>query len=256
MTKEKLHIYIRGEGPALVLLHGWGVNSAVFAPLYPVLREYKVYYVDLPGFGFSQPVYGDIKDWAALLANNLPDNAIWLGWSLGGLIATQVALDFPDKVKGLITVTSSPCFIAQKTDNWPGIAPQVLTEFQRQLTQDLPQTLDRFLAIQSMGSISAKEDIKQLRQLLLAKPLPDKQTLAQGLQMLSEVDLRKKVTSLTLPWLRIWGRLDGLVPKRVIPHMPVSVNTHDLVIAKASHAPFISHTDEFVQGLNNWLEQL
>lgn len=37
------------------MIHGWGVNSAAFSPLYELLTEYRVHYVDLPGFGLSQP---------------------------------------------------------------------------------------------------------------------------------------------------------------------------------------------------------
>jgi pimeloyl-[acyl-carrier protein] methyl ester esterase len=113
LPNPKLYINTLGNGQDIVLLHGWGVNSAVFEPLKQALSEYRVHYVDLPGFGNSDPIEGDIHDWVAALATQLPDNAIWLGWSLGGLVATQVALTFPTKIKALITVASSPCFMAR-----------------------------------------------------------------------------------------------------------------------------------------------
>lgn len=55
-----LHIETRGKGPDLVMLHGWGVNSTVFTPLYESLSQYRVHYVDLPGFGHSQMVEGSL----------------------------------------------------------------------------------------------------------------------------------------------------------------------------------------------------
>lgn len=45
-----------------------------------------------------------------------PDKAIWLGWSLGGLVASQIALTHPERVQALVTVASSPCFSAR--DEW------------------------------------------------------------------------------------------------------------------------------------------
>ena len=100
-NQVNLHIEISGQGPDLVMLHGWGVNSAVFAPLHESLSQYRVHYVDLPGFGHSQMVEGGLSTWVDTLVAALPEHAIWAGWSLGGLVATQAALSYPQKIKGL-----------------------------------------------------------------------------------------------------------------------------------------------------------
>lgn len=252
---SQLHIDTRGQGPDLVMLHGWGVNSAVFTPLHEQLSEYRVHYVDLPGFGLSQPIAGDLSTWVDALIHALPANAIWAGWSLGGLVATQAAISYPSHVRGLMTIASSPCFMAREEEAWPGIPPQVLSMFGEQLGQNLPKTIERFLAIQAMGSETAKDDIKQLRDLVLARPLPDAAALTQGLDMLNQIDLRPQLSAIQQPWLRIWGRLDGLVPKRVQPQMPTASHITDVMLAKASHAPFVSHREEFLQAITPWLAQ-
>ena len=105
-----------------------------------------------------------------------------------------------------------------------------------------------------MGSQTAKGDIKQLREWVLAKPQAQFTALQQGLAMLADIDLREQTSNIKQPWLRIWGKLDGLVPRRVIKLMPVMENTQDTILAKASHAPFISHTEEFVTCLQEWLK--
>ncbi|WP_434930955.1 pimeloyl-ACP methyl ester esterase BioH [Shewanella sp. HL-SH5] len=257
MPNPKLYINTLGNGQDIVLLHGWGVNSAVFEPLKQALSEYRVHYVDLPGFGDSDPIEGDIDIWAAALATQLPDNAIWLGWSLGGLVATQVALTFPTKIKALITVASSPCFMAQpdeKPQPWPGIAPQVLSQFSQQLHKNLPKTIERFLAIQAMGSETAKADIQMIKHLVLAKPLPCEDSLLQGLTMLAEVDLRYQLHAIKQPWLRIWGKSDSLVPKSGLEMLVKAKNIDDIILAKASHAPFISHSSLFIEHLCDWIK--
>lgn len=248
-----VHIDTRGQGPDVVMLHGWGVNSAVFTPLQESLSEYRVHYVDLPGFGLSQPIAGGLSNWIEALVQTLPAKAIWAGWSLGGLVATQAALSHPSHINGLITIASSPCFMAREAEAWPGIPPEVLNQFGEQLEQNLPRTIERFLAIQAMGSETAKEDIKQLRDLVLARPLPHATALTQGLEMLAGIDLRPQIPAIEQPWLRIWGRLDGLVPKRVQPKMPTATQIEDVILTKASHAPFISHRDEFLQVFLPWL---
>lgn len=55
---------------------------------------------------------------AEAVLQQAPDKAIWLGWSLGGLVASQIALTHPERVQALVTVASSPCFSAR--DEWPG----------------------------------------------------------------------------------------------------------------------------------------
>ncbi|WP_076413317.1 pimeloyl-ACP methyl ester esterase BioH [Shewanella sp. UCD-KL12] len=258
---SQLQLAIESIGPLgaqeIVMLHGWGMNSAVFTPLHTALSEYRVHYVDLPGFGNSPAADGNIDSWLELLLSQLPDGAIWVGWSLGGLLATKAALQQPLKLKGLVTIASSPCFMAREAEKWPGIPPQVLAQFGQSLDKDLAQTIERFLAIQAMGSVTAKEDIKRLRNLVLAKPLPDSNALIQGLKMLEEVDLRDEIVNIEQPWLRIWGRLDGLVPRRVPPLMPKREQLYqDTLLAKASHAPFFSHQEEFLAAFVTWIEEI
>ncbi|BAJ00139.1 pimeloyl-ACP methyl ester esterase BioH [Shewanella violacea] len=259
MSQAQLHIESIGpvSAPEIVMLHGWGMNSAVFTPLHLSLSEYRVHYVDLPGFGHSSAIEGDINDWLEVLISRLPEKAIWVGWSLGGLLATLAALNYPNRVTGLVTIASSPCFMAREEQKWPGIPPHVLSQFGESLHKDLGKTVERFLTIQAMGSATAKEDIKQLKKLVLARPLPDSKALLQGLNMLECVDLRPKLDLINLPWLRIWGRLDGLVPRRVPPLMPLNETLYrDIILPKASHAPFVSHTDEFLAGFVTWIEEI
>ncbi|WP_028771903.1 pimeloyl-ACP methyl ester esterase BioH [Shewanella waksmanii] len=254
---SSLNIHTIGHGQPIVMLHGWGMNNAVFTPLHSQLQDYCVHYVDLPGFGHSPAIDGCFEQWVEHLVNHTPSGAIWAGWSLGGLLATQAAISHPQHISALATIASSPCFMAQESDNWPGIPAAILAQFGDQLGQDLPKTIERFLAIQAMGCATAKEDIKRLRDLVLAKPLPNQLALQQSLAMLQEIDLRSQLPQITQPWLRVWGRLDGLVPRRVPPRMPAHPHPHqDLMLAKASHAPFFSHTEEFSDGFMNWLSTL
>ncbi|AZG71300.1 pimeloyl-ACP methyl ester esterase BioH [Shewanella livingstonensis] len=258
MSFPALHIDTVGlKGQDIVFLHGWGVNNQVFSPLKNALLQYRVHYVDLPGFGLSPNIDGDIRQWSQALAAQLPKHAIWVGWSLGGLIASQVAIDYPESVAALVTIASSPCFMAreinQTSSAWSGIQPNVLAQFSNQLSQNLSRTVERFLAIQAMGSDHPKADIQQIKNLVLSKPLPTQQGLSQGLDMLAHVDLRERITQIQQPWLRIWGKLDSLVPREIITVLPKNDNIEDVLINKASHAPFISHPDAFLSYLLPWI---
>jgi pimeloyl-[acyl-carrier protein] methyl ester esterase len=245
-----------GQGPDLVLLHGWGMNGAVWHGIaQPLAAHYRLHLVDLPGFGNSPLADGSEYSlpWLAeQIAAVLPQKCHLLGWSLGGLVASQLALTQPERCQSLITVASSPCFMAR--DDWPGIAPKVLTGFNQMLAGDFKQTIERFLAIQAMGSEHARDDIRQLRHWLAERPAPQLAALEAGLGLLADVDLRDALATLSLPWLRVYGRLDSLVPKAAIPLLderyPAS---HSLVLEKASHAPFISHPQQFVEIIRHFV---
>ncbi|KFB86400.1 carboxylesterase [Serratia grimesii] len=238
-----------GEGDRdLVLLHGWGLNAQVWSCMLERLTpHFRLHLVDLPGYGRSQGFGAmSLEQMAETVLAAAPENAWWLGWSLGGLVASQIALMQPHRVRGLITVASSPCFAAK--DDWPGIRPEVLSGFQHQLGQDFQRTVERFLALQTLGTESARQDARQLKSVVLNQPMPSVEVLNGGLEMLRTTDFREPLAVLTLPLLRIYGYLDGLVPRKVAglldamwPHSPSAI------IAKAAHAPFISHPDEFAE---------
>ncbi|MGF1680898.1 pimeloyl-ACP methyl ester esterase BioH [Photobacterium minamisatsumaniensis] len=250
----KLYWQTEGQGSDLVLIHGWGMNGAAWQQLVPTLaKHYRLHIVDLPGYGHSHELPAtDVEGMARQLLDNSPESATWLGWSLGGLVATQAALLAPERVNQLITVASSPRFAAQHT--WRGIKPEVLADFRRQLDQDFQATVERFLALQAMGSPTARQDIKRLKEAVLSRPAPNREALAMGLKMLEEVDLRDQLEGITQPWLRIYGRLDGLVPVKIAKALDdLAPESQRQIFASASHAPFISHPDEFIQVLKGFI---
>ncbi|MGF1738011.1 pimeloyl-ACP methyl ester esterase BioH [Photobacterium satsumensis] len=253
MTAE-LHWQTRGQGSDLLLIHGWGMNGAVWQQVLPALAQhYRVHVVDLPGYGHSQHrSAADVDEIARMLLDQAPEQATWLGWSLGGLVATTAALQAPERVQQLVTVASSPCFAAEKT--WRGIKPEVLADFRRQLDLDFRTTVERFMALQAMGSPSAKQDIRRLKEAVLSRPEPEPAALALGLDMLAQVDLRPELAAISQPWLRLYGRLDGLVPAKVARDLDkLAPQSQQHVFAAASHAPFISHPDEFIDTLKAFM---
>ncbi|MDP5293271.1 pimeloyl-ACP methyl ester esterase BioH [Oceanimonas sp. CHS3-5] len=245
-----------GRGPDLVLLHGWGMNGAVWRELAARLEsDFCLHIVDLPGFGHSVPLPAGstLADWADSVLAVVPERAAWLGWSLGGLVATQAALQASERISSLITLASSPRFVSE--DGWPGIRPEVLSGFEQQLAEDHHQVVNRFLALQAMGSEHAREDIRRLRDSLASKPAPDPQALAAGLGLLGEVDLRAQLAELEMPLLRLYGRLDGLVPRKAaVLTDTLAPDSRSHVEARASHAPFISHPEATAGHIRRFLQ--
>lgn len=240
-----------GEGKThLVLLHGWGLNAGVWDCIVPELSaHFTLHLVDLPGYGRSGGFGAmTLAEMAERVLAQAPGKAVWLGWSLGGLVASQAALMAPERVQALVTVASSPCFAAR--ENWPGIKPEVLAGFQQQLSEDFQRTVERFLALQTMGTETARQDARRLKSTVLALPMPSTEVLNGGLEILKTADLREPLTALRIPHLRVYGHLDGLVPRKIVPLLDnVWPQSESQVFDKAAHAPFISHPARFCEAL-------
>lgn len=252
----KLYTESRGQGPSLVLLHGWGLNSGVFEPISHKLADhFRVTLIDLPGFGRNATQMPDtysLEELASIVGKHLPTKSILLGWSLGGLIAQKIAINGDQNLAALVLLASSPKFADDP--EWKGIKSNVLALFESQLEQDFSKTLNRFLAIQALGSESAKQDIRKIKDQVQHYPIPDEYALRYGLGLLSDTDLRNQLAKIQVPTYRLYGRLDSLVPHQIIDQVErlhPSEAVH--VFAKASHGPFISHQDEFMTVLLNML---
>ena len=243
------------DKPTLVLLHGWGMNQGVWHSVVSRFgHKVQVLTPDLPGFGLNQqyPKPYDLNAVIASLADNIPENSYVCGWSLGGLLAIGLAKCFAHKVKQVGLIAASPCFVAR--EQWPGMNEQVLQQFAQALSSNLAQTIERFLAIQAMGSSSARDDIKMLRQAIMAYPAAQPEAVVGALQLLKQ-DLTAEFSSLTQPVSGIYGRLDALVPADVVTQLQqLNNNCHMTLVEHASHAPFISHPDVFNRWLSSWLD--
>ncbi|MDA5496173.1 pimeloyl-ACP methyl ester esterase BioH [Yersinia aleksiciae] len=254
---KQLYWNICGEGDRdLVLLHGWGLNAEVWHCIIDRLSpHFRLHLVDLPGYGRSKDFGAmSLSDMAAIVLQQAPEQALWLGWSMGGLVASQIALSHPERVNGLITVSSSPCFTAH--DEWPGIRPEVLAGFEQQLSEDFQRTVERFLALQTLGTESARQDARLLKAVVLQHQMPEVEVLTGGLEILRTEDLREALAACDLPFLRIYGYLDGLVPRKVASLLDSAwPHTQSVVMKGAAHAPFVSHPDDFSNLILDFAQQ-
>jgi len=253
------YVEISGSGPNLVLLHGWGLHGGIWQTVLPLLEQhFTVHNIDLPGFGRSAVYNGDYDLSYLVDSVNqvLPQQCYLMGWSLGGLVATAVAKKHPNKVKKLITVASSPRFIA--AEDWPyGMDPLVLKSFMEYLSDDFEGTLIKFLSIQTMGSKTQKQDVAQLKNTVFIHGLPAKKALTGGLQILQDTNLLEDLANLSTPLLRIYGKLDTLVPvksaKLVSDIVPESAS---MIFNQSGHAPFLSESENFTNTVAEFLLQI
>jgi pimeloyl-[acyl-carrier protein] methyl ester esterase len=251
-----IHTETYGTGEPLVLIHGWAMHTGIWRIFAKQLAEYyQVICVDLPGHGQSEklPEF-TLEAISHQLYKVLPNSACTLiGWSLGGMVALDLASRFPDQVNGLVMIGSNPCFV--KTPDWAGMKLPVLEKFTDDLIIDCRATLLRFLSLQVKAVSDYKMLLKELKTALQACEPPATEVLHGGLAILQQQDLRPQLAQLQCPVQVILGSHDTLVPVAVGEQMQ-SLNS-DLrlnIINKAAHVPFLSHPEQLLNILQDFME--
>ncbi len=253
----RMHIESLGNGPSLVLLHGWALHGGVFAPLVQRLSaRYTLHLVDLPGHGYSRdsavPLALDATV-DAILARTPP--AAWLAWSLGGLFALRAAARSPH-VRGVAMVAATPRFV--RSDDWPhAVEASVFAQFGLDLRNDYAGTLERFLALDTMGSEHARSELRTLKHDLYARGEPAPSALQEGLRLLEQGDLRGVLPALSVPSLWLAGRRDLLVPSKAMrAAAEIAPHARFVEIAGGGHAPFLGHADVVAAEVDGFMQSL
>ena len=140
-----------GVAAEIALVHGWAMSPRVYAALEASLHGQVVRTLALPGHEGAPPVRAArLEDWADALAAGLADASVLVGWSLGAMLALDIACRHPHKVSRLVLLAGTARFVADDT-GWPGLQADVVEAFQRDYASAPAATLARFLALQCMG---------------------------------------------------------------------------------------------------------
>ena len=213
-----------------IIIPGWSSSASFMAPLQKALTERlpstsKVYIAELPSSTATisalspnnthnqssklgtQPRW--LKQWAAkLLSTDKP--LCLVGWSFGGVIANLIAAQYPEKVRALANLSSTPCFVAR--DGWPtAIDPQTFVNFQQSAKHDLNKLLREFSILCSLGAKNVRtvrHDFSLAQQALAY----DQQGLCELLSDMQNLDSRQALSIARCPSLHLFAGNDALIP--------------------------------------------
>ena len=243
----KLVVKKRGslENDHLLVLHGWGMDSLIWKGIAKEFeRHFYVIWVDLPGYGDNLTVKAnDLAEIIALILPLITESSHIMGWSLGGLIAQEILRQQPQLIKRVVMIASTPSFSQSK--QWSHAMPnKLLLRFSKGLLKDLQGTIKRFIALQFVQVKDSRQIQRALRKQILAN-MADKNALKVGLNILQHQDF----TGLKIDHPQLWllGGKDRLVPIEIKNDLKL-IHPNAIVeeIADAGHAPFITHSQQFL----------
>jgi len=232
----------------LVFIHGWGQSKQVWHQ--QRVRFPDATFLNLPGHGGED----DCTDWLERLASNLPkEPCILVGWSLGGMLSMQLALAYPEYIKALVLVSSTPCFA--KKENWfHGCNGEVLQDFQQGIEQQAGKTMSRFFALMFHGEILARSRFNAIAREAVDRNHPSStHGMQEGLRLLETLDLREKISKITQPTLLMHGEQDAIIPVQASDFLAKEIPHSTLHrFEKCGHAPFLTQTKTFHCLLESW----
>lgn len=242
----------RGAGPPLLLIHGLMVSGEMFDPVLDhFAAHHRVIVPDLRGHGRSRglpPPYTTARlaaDLADLLDHLGIASATVLGYSQGGAIAQQLALDHPKQCSRLVLACTFAYNMAT-TSEW----------IEGQLTPALINLLGlkrvaHLAGSQAMDQLS-KEQAEWLAGLIAGQ---DKKLMVKAWRETMRFDSRPRLAEIRCPVLVIAGEKDKGVPIHHARMLHAGIPGSQLVIIPgADHALLFTHPVEFLQAVDRFLE--
>ncbi|MGG5290475.1 alpha/beta fold hydrolase [Pseudomonas shirazensis] len=235
----------------LILLPGWGLGTAALHPLAASLRaQDSRLQVDL--LPLPELPEGDVQAWLEHLDRTLPQDT-WLGgWSLGGMLASELARKRGDRCCGLLTLASNPSFVNRA--DWPhGMPADTFSTFVDGCRSHLQVTLKRFRSLCTQG---APDQLAVLKQLNVGLPSTDPLYLMSGLEVLGKLDTRDALVEYTGPQLHLFAGSDVLVPAEaamalceLVPDVEVGL------VENTSHAFLLEYPQDLAAGIKIFLHE-
>jgi len=248
------------SGPDLVFLHGWGLSGRIMQPLAERMRDNaRCHCVDLPGHGTSAGGHAGLNNWVDAVLESVETvaqgPAIYIGWSLGGLVSLGIARRYPEQVAGLGLIATLPRMVHSK--DWPwGLKRDAIESTRRGLAHDFATTLSEFLMQQVLGEPGAARAVRSLRNDLIDQP-PGRDALERGLDILFEADFRDTLADIDCPALWLAGARDRIAHpdgmRWAAEQMPRGTSVQ---VDRAAHAPFVSHEKKVARHLADLVGQV
>ncbi len=245
------------QSVSCVFVHGWAMNSAVWDECIAQLPDWiHVTVVDLPGHGTMADVdFHSLDGCVQTLASLVHHPIIWVGWSMGGLAVLRLAELYPQRVAAALLVATNPCFVRQR--DWGcAVEQKIFQQFSDELNNNQEKTIRRFLALQVKGVADAMRVVRQLQQSMVSRGQASVQALSSGLDVLLHSDMRAALKTIKSPLHWALGAKDSLVPAELAQVLQLQYGQQNVTqYPQAGHAPFISHSEDFVRQLIAIAEQ-
>ncbi|MCH7578815.1 MAG: 2-succinyl-6-hydroxy-2,4-cyclohexadiene-1-carboxylate synthase [Chloroflexi bacterium] len=259
----RLSVHLQGEGPALLLLHGFTGSNAMWTPHLAAFEGFTTVSVDLLGHGESDApptpnryrMERCVDDLTSLLNHLEIERVAVLGYSMGGRVALQLALRAPGRLWALVLESASPGIDddAEREDRVRSDAA-LADEIER---NGIDAFVDRWQALplfasQSRLSAAAREELR--RQRLRNSPVGLANSL-RGAGAGQEAPVLNRLGEIRIPTLLIAGALDQkyvALARKMSDALPCA---RTQIVSDAGHATHLEQPEAFDRVVREFLRE-
>jgi len=238
-----------GNGPPVILIHALGLSLGQWEPqLQPLASAYTVIAYDVRGHGETEAPAGPygLGDFAEDLAGLMDalgvDSAHLVGLSMGGMIAQEFVLRWPERVRSL-TLANTTSEYRQEARRLFAERARVAEE--RGMAPIVGSTLDRWFTPEFRSNHPAA--VERIRLILGST---DPHSYAASCRAVAEIDTTERLVSVSLPTLVLAGGEDvSTTPEmalKIHEHIPGSVYQ---IIPDTAHLSNVSAPDVFTRAV-------
>jgi pimeloyl-ACP methyl ester carboxylesterase len=257
-----IHYCDEGKGPAIVALHGIADSLHTWDEwAKEMTSRYRIVRMDIPGFGLTGPVKDGVYSkemFIGFLDKFLTElkieNCILVGNSLGGAIAWNYALQFPQKVNQLILIDPAgypmeipwPLNLAET----PGVRHVARLITPRWIFQ---------MSINQVFADSSKvtsETVDRFYELALRPG--NREALVKIMAALTKLNhdpaFSKSITNISVPTLLMWGKKDIWIPVSHVSKWKQDVHDIQTILYEnAGHVPHLEIPGRVATDMHQWI---
>ena len=247
IDKRNVYYELEGAGSSLLFIHGvmgthslWEIQTSFFS------KNYQVCSVDLPGHGRSEiaPEKISISTYAKMVSDIITmldlNNPVVCGYSMGGAIGLQLALDWPSQLRTLVLVGTGAKM---------GVHPDILTTIRTNIKEGIDLVYDQW-AFSKKTDRDLIETVK--RQVLETKS----QIAVADWEACDAFDCRARLEEIQLPTLVIVGEEDKLTPVWYSEYLWEQIQGSALEkIPDSGHYVMLEQPDQFNKVLHSFLKR-
>lgn len=243
-SRGQVAAQIVGHGPSLVLMHSLLADRSSFDAVVPELaKSFRVVALDLPGFGGSDPVDGDLNDWSEHLAEAVEmlcphEHPILVGNGFGSFLSLAVALAKPGLASRLVLAGCGAAFSDQGREAFRNMARKTEAEGLAAIADIAMRRLyPDAMAAEDPAAVAVRRE-----RFLQTNPAVFRQACA----MLAGLDLRERVGRLNVPVLASVGEWDEATPPAMARELAaLAPNGRFELITECAHVPPLQAPDRF-----------
>lgn len=185
------------------------------------------------------------------LHKKLPQQPFVLaGWSYGGTLACAYAALYPTKVKSLLTMAATPCFV-QRFD-WPaGMQQEVFSEFLANFQSQPKKTLEQFMLLCIMGCRNKKAIIEALTNTSFSER-DDVDNLLFILESMGTTDIRHLIGDIQCPVIHFYAKKDALVSISTAEAIAKHYQHHHIHVVSSGHSFIVESAENIAEHLSNF----